>query len=415
MSYQSFLKDLHQAVKSVECEKVSKILLQYPKYLNQPGIEKELESILKRAVKSNNLRLVELLIKNNNLILNLYSMVPTIFVNRSTRKDMLLLFIKYGLEVGSQNESCQNLLHLFVLKFVEEEDADAVDIVDILINFGISVNDIDDRGWTPLFYAISKRNIKLVSHLIKKEANVNHKNKAELTPLYISISHKDKDIVNLLVSNGADVNAELSEGRNILHFSSESHEVGDLKCEDHQEIVQLLIEKGADVRAKSKYGMTPFEQLPHFIYPAVIVPCASMILKEYSKLHFENIPTHVSEIWSRGEVEYFENCKRELNHLSNFKFYASFTYYSVLKMSKNIKKLASLVKNKEFVSKFHMSFSEVFYFKDDLRRILEDAEKVRDEFEEVVSRLDSTFGDFLPDIVIRKLAYNLRLEDLLLE
>lgn len=94
--------------------------------------------------------------------------------------------------------------------------------------------------------------------------------------------------------------------------------------------------------------------------------------------------------------------------MKSTKFYS---YYSVMKLSNNIECLAKLPENEEFVENFeaNLSFS---CFKEDLRGILNKYSRIRDEMQLVDARLKSAFGDFLPSVVLRKLAKSFTAQDL---
>lgn len=73
----------------------------------------------------------------------------------------------------------------------------------------------------------------------------------------------------------------------------------------------------------------------------------------------------------------------ELKQMSNFKFYAPFTYYSVLQMSKNIKKLANLTKNEEFLAKFEANLDSFSCYKSDLQEIMAEAVQLKNQLDAV--------------------------------
>lgn len=89
----------------------------------------------------------------------------------------------------------------------------------------------------------------------------------------------------------------------------------------------------------------------------------------------------------------------ELDQMSSTKFYASLLFYSVMKMSASIKELAYLMKNIKLVSKFREILPRLTFYQSDLTRIFD---------ESILTRYKNVF----PDLVIRRLADNLTLEDL---
>lgn len=111
----------------------------------------------------------------------------------------------------------------------------------------------------------------------------------------------------------------------------------------------------------------------------------------------------------------FENFTAELNRMKNTKFYGNHIYYSVLKMSKNLRKLGFLANNLEFTYRFMEKLHLFTCYGSELRRIMNEAIRVKDEFVTVEERLKSTFGIFIPDVFLRILAEYLSVDDLPLE
>lgn len=81
-------------------------------------------------------------------------------------------------------------------------------------------------------------------------------------------------------------------------------------------------------------------------------------------------------------------------------------------MSKNIRKVANLTKNEEFVAKFEENMDEFTYYQKDLSKILEEAKEVKNRSEVIYSQLYSIFHRSFPDVVIRKLADDPNLKNL---
>lgn len=131
---------------------------------------------------------------------------------------------------------------------------------------------------------------------------------------------------------------------------------------------------------------------------------------------FENIPLSDCDmklIQLKPKVRaYFEGCVSELNKMATKKFWASMSFYSILKMSGNLKKLSNLTKNKKLVSQFNKKIRQFFYYKEDLLNIWNKAVEIKNISLEVEFRLKSVLDHYFPEIVIRNLAKNLNIEDL---
>lgn len=334
----------------------------------------------------------------------------SVFRENGTRKDMLKLLFKYGTQTKLTSRSVtglgQNLLHLFIIIFDDENYPDAVETAEILIDNGISI-DSDCLGMSPLYLAISvhdysHQNIPLISYLISKGADVDEN-------LVVNAAQsKNAKITELLLSNGADVNAKNSLGWTALQVAC---------LHNREKTISLLIQKGAKfteiVATSDSYTKTAFSLLdpsePGY------EQCAIIILKEYAKLKFANIyvpDKDINLIYAKPKIkEHFEKCMAELALMKNTEFSTPFSFYSILKKN-NMKKLAVRAKNPGLASKFEKNLSTFSYYKNDLQIIWEEIIQLKNNFMLIESRLDSIFGCLLPKVTIRKLSENFTLEDL---
>lgn len=321
---------------------------------------------------------------------------------------MLILFLKHGLDINARGWCEKSLLKQFVEYFVEKDDSDVQDIAEILINSGMSYQYNDILG-----YSVFTRNIELVSFFIKKGANVNEPaGFFKILPLQLA-ARCDVDVINLLLLKGADVNGKDNFGTTALLAACATLQPG---C---QNIVSLLIHKGANISPEDRNDWTPFRYLLESLEDDYEVhtskQCMRILIKEFAKLKFKNQPIlqkdlNLIQAHSKSH-QCFESCIEELDRMSKTKFYAFYTYEYILNTGKNVRKLAFLTKNEEFVAAFEKNLSFSFY-DSDLRRIFDNATQARDKSAAVIYRLHLIFGNFLPDIVISKMEKNLTLDDI---
>lgn len=322
--------------------------------------------------------------------------------NIESRKDMVLLLIEYGL-VGFRNSKGYNLLHLLACE-ATEIDHDAVEIAKILLNSGISINEPNYEDWTPLLFSLCGENLSLTKFLIENGADVNQKDKhSRQSALHFSAQLENINIIELLLKHGADINAQDQHGWTALH---------DACMNESATAVSFLISKGSDISVESCHSEIPLSLIQDD-------ECMIAMMKEFARLNFENrfIREKDMNIVRKNlkAQKYFEKCKAELYKMANTNFYGSHSYYSVLKTSKEIKKLSRSTKNKEFVGNFEASLSNFSYYKNDLQSIFKEAVQIKDRMELVEKRLCNIFGGVLPAVVIRILGENLSVEDLLVE
>lgn len=230
------------------------------------------------------------------------------------------------------------------------------------------------------------------------------------TPLHIAAEEDgNKDLIELLLINGAEVNSKNFEGKTALHMILEL-------CEYNRNIISLLIQKGASISAKDKIGNSPFNYLMEFIDREGDDEIGPFVFKEVSKFVFENpsVTQDMDFIHNYNDIDNeIPSYLAEIKKMSSIKFFPPYSYYCVLKMSKNVKKLANLTKEDGFVQKFYENLHRFSHFKDDLQTILDEAVEIRNNFR--YRRLISIFGKILPAAVIKKIAENITVKDLPLQ
>lgn len=326
--------------------------------------------------------------------------------NMNNRKKMLELLVEHGLDTGFKQEPNQNVLDQFLRYFVNIGDSDAVEIAEILFNSLTSANKVNVETLSSfLVSSICSQHIGLVSFFLNKGANVNDKNDWGLFPLWHAAQFNDDAIANILLSRGANVNDKDFKGWTALHEACLNH---------NDRVIASLLRRGARVSEKDDSGMTPM----FYLNPELesYGKCAAVLTKEFSKLAFEDVPIEPSDM---GVIksdpvarEIFDECAEELESMAGTKFHKSLTYYSVLKTSRNLKRLARVLNNEDLVKEFRENLNKFPRYQSDLENVLEEGIRERENSIIVISRLNSVFGGFLPDLVIRVLAENLAVEDL---
>lgn len=326
---------------------------------------------------------------------------------KTEQAELLQVLINHGLDLTVRNEAGYDYIQFIISKAANKpERVDYLKIVKILIDCGVPVDRSNHHGMSSLYMAMNLQSPKLVSMLVKKGADVNFRyvEAGGFFPLYVAACKSNLKLVELLLTSGADVNAKLYDGHTALHQACHQRNEG---------IISLLLRKGACVKGDP----TPFSYLKPEIYQESDISCINVMVKELAKRRFiseDSVSEKDMDLVKGNPVvqQLFQNRTRELERMSKIKFYASHSYLSVMS---SVKRLAKLAKNPEFVQRFKQRLNEFPYYKKDLRKILEEAVKVRDKLVVVEQRLRCAFGDFLPDVVRRKLAESLAVDDLPLE
>jgi hypothetical protein len=129
-------------------------------------------------------------------------------------------------------------------------------VAQVLHRNGSSVEPRGILEFTPLHSAAYYGDLEMVQVLLEYGVDVNAKNDLGCTPLFCTASsliggHRNEHrVARFLIGHGADPNTRSVEGFTSLHLASENGRI---------ELVRLLIELGANVEVKDDEGRTPLD------------------------------------------------------------------------------------------------------------------------------------------------------------
>jgi ankyrin repeat protein len=109
-----------------------------------------------------------------------------------------------------------------------------------LIAGGANVNSRDDKGNTPLIWAVQRRSAGLVARLLKAGADPNILCVTGLGPLQLSIANRASDIFRLLIASGAKADVARDDGESALMTAARTGQL---------DVMTQLMSHGADVNA----------------------------------------------------------------------------------------------------------------------------------------------------------------------
>lgn len=141
-------------------------------------------------------------------------------------------------------------------------NADDISRIKDLINEGLDVNGMNERGWSALMIAASKGNMEILKLLIENGAALDDKNhQGGQTALIFAAHWGHADVVRHLIAKGANLNMQMDDGWTALIDSI---------SRDNLEVAKILIESGADTNVKSDTGWTALMAATYENHPEIV-------------------------------------------------------------------------------------------------------------------------------------------------
>jgi ankyrin repeat protein len=146
-------------------------------------------------------------------------------------------------------------------------------MAELLIQKSADVNAKDQRGRTPLWFAMGEKDLVMTKLLISKGTDLNIKDKAGYTPLFWAAFTSSKDVLDLILSKGdypdtihlAACKADLSRVKTLIEQGTNIDIKDEFGCTplhwavaaNSQEVTDYLLDKGADPNIRDGRGLTP--------------------------------------------------------------------------------------------------------------------------------------------------------------
>ncbi|WP_339048202.1 ankyrin repeat domain-containing protein [Candidatus Mesenet endosymbiont of Phosphuga atrata] len=194
------------------------------------------EHLLDCAIKCNEDKIVELLIKNGAPI-NISTLHYCIEYGKFEIFNSLIKVVKNNLLIGKKYHE----LFDYAVKY------ERYDIIHIIL-CSIDVNLKDDKNQTFLHHAVKLEDLKMVKQFISKGAKLNCVDQNGCTPLNLAIKSRNVDIANLLLNVGADIRYTYSPSKgNIIQVYTE---------EDYEFFTPLLSKRIDPLVMQKDHGTT---------------------------------------------------------------------------------------------------------------------------------------------------------------
>ncbi len=137
-----------------------------------------------------------------------------------------------------------------ISSYIQAAAAGDLSALQVFSTTSLDINNVNNKGITPLMYAAKKGKNAAVSILIAQGANVNAMSDEGWTPLLFATTSAKHAVMRTLIKNGASVNLASSRtGRVPLHRAVELID---------RDAITLLLENGAEPNIKNSIGVSPF-------------------------------------------------------------------------------------------------------------------------------------------------------------
>ena len=134
-----------------------------------------------------------------------------------------------------------------------------IQLAELLINYGSSVEDKDRENRTPLMYAVEScygDNVDVVKFLLEKKAKVNIQDNNGNSALHRSADRGYINSMTILLEYGAFCNSENKDKETPLHLACKH---------SFENCIELLLQKKASTNIKNSSGKTPIDIAPENI------------------------------------------------------------------------------------------------------------------------------------------------------
>ncbi|XBI53145.1 hypothetical protein VPH35_035428 [Triticum aestivum] len=143
----------------------------------------------------------------------------------------------------------------------------------------VDVDAADDKGLTPLFYAVMSEKIAVVKCLLDHGADPDKADEAGLTPLHAAAGIGDCEMIKLLLAKGAYVDPIAEEIGTPLHLATKEQQVGAMKT---------LLEHNADAGAVINPDCIETVSLDSAMGNDSSTECLNFLLKASAKRNASN-------------------------------------------------------------------------------------------------------------------------------
>ncbi|KAG4100463.1 ankyrin [Neocallimastix lanati (nom. inval.)] len=162
--------------------------------------------------------------------------LPIDYAIEKNNKEVLKLLLNYNANINYLNNDISLIKNLFVKNerndFLESNCEEKLELVNILIEYGLDIKRSDNDHKCPLIYAFEEENDIAFQYLLEKELDI----RTFISTLYNRLSelslllnsNNNNNILDLLIKNGFDVNRKDQYGKNLLNYQFENMPIDEI-------------------------------------------------------------------------------------------------------------------------------------------------------------------------------------------
>ncbi|KAH7327155.1 ankyrin repeat-containing domain protein [Rhexocercosporidium sp. MPI-PUGE-AT-0058] len=139
--------------------------------------------------------------------------------------------------------------------------ANLITVVKQLLDEGISIEEEDDYGFTPLHHASQNGNLDLTTMLLDRNANIEAKTGGQSTPLGCAAANGQSAIVRLLLKKGAEVNEDTGYTGSALQAAV---------TKGNMPLVRCLVDNGANINDVGGFSGSALQAAVHAGHLAIV-------------------------------------------------------------------------------------------------------------------------------------------------